>query len=188
METGLKQLDDAATHGLFSAVDAVYYQCAVQSELFHDVEAARKIMEPLAERFPGNPEYQLFLSRLEYFSGKKEESGARVLALLQSPQAQQFPGLRARAVLNLTWDAMREQRYADALELANTSEKLIDSEPLLESMRSESLLAQAEANKAVGEIETSFERFGAIPADDPKNYKHAQNRIAQIKKETGWLD
>lgn len=57
METGLKQLDDAATHGLFSAVDAVYYHSAVQAELFKDTEAARKIMEPLVERYPRNPEY-----------------------------------------------------------------------------------------------------------------------------------
>lgn len=188
METGLKQLEDAAGHGLFSAVDAIYYQAAVKAELSNDAEAARKIMEPLVGRFPGNPEFQFFLSRLEYHSGLKEESEARVAGLLKMPQAEPFPALKARAVLNMVWDAMREQRYEDALALANASEKLVDSDPLLENMRSESILAQAEANKAVGEIDAALERFKAIPASDERNHKHAQNRIAQITSETGRTD
>jgi hypothetical protein len=67
---GVAQLEDAMLHGELTGVDARFYLAKNFRSYDQEYERALKIMEPLAERYPKNPIFPLFMGNLNALLGR----------------------------------------------------------------------------------------------------------------------
>jgi tetratricopeptide (TPR) repeat protein len=73
---GVAQLEDAMLHGELTGVDARFYLAKNFRSYDREYERALKIMEPLAERYPKNPIFPLFMGNLNALLGRNERAAA----------------------------------------------------------------------------------------------------------------
>jgi len=73
---GVAQLEDAMVHGELTGVDARFYLAKNLRSYDQEYERALKIMEPLAERYPQNPIFPLFIGNLNALLARNERATA----------------------------------------------------------------------------------------------------------------
>lgn len=73
---GVQQLEDAMVHGELTGVDARFYLAKNLRSYDQEYERALKIMEPLAERYPQNPIFPLFIGNLNALLARNERAAA----------------------------------------------------------------------------------------------------------------
>jgi hypothetical protein len=73
---GVQQLEDAMEHGELTGVDARFYLAKNLRSYDQEYERALKIMEPLAERYPQNPIFPLFIGNLNALLARNERAAA----------------------------------------------------------------------------------------------------------------
>jgi hypothetical protein len=73
---GVAQLEDAMVHGELTSVDARFYLSKNLRSYDQEYERALKIMEPLAERYPQNPIFPLFIGNLNALLARNERAAA----------------------------------------------------------------------------------------------------------------
>jgi tetratricopeptide (TPR) repeat protein len=185
LNRGVRQLEEARDHGLFTAVDAAFYLSGVDFELRHQPEAARAEMAALAERFPANPFYQRLLAYYETQTGRRARGHQRYADIPDMPKARVFPAMGVRSLMWLCWDSMGTKDYAGALRAGERAAGIIAAHPPLRDLEPETLIGRAEAQKALGHYEESFALFNAISPDYPQLRQHGQDRIRDIKREIG---
>jgi hypothetical protein len=71
---GVAQMEDAMVHGELTGVDARFYLAKNLRSYDQEYERALKIMEPLAERYPQNPIFPLFIGNLNALLGRNERA------------------------------------------------------------------------------------------------------------------
>ena len=73
---GIAQMEDAMEHGELTGVDARFYLAKNLRSYDQEYERALKIMEPLAERYPQNPIFPLFIGNLNALLARNERAAA----------------------------------------------------------------------------------------------------------------
>jgi len=73
---GVAQLEDAMIHGELTGVDARFYLAKNLRSYDQEYERALKIMEPLAERYPQNPIFPLFIGNLNALLARNDRAAA----------------------------------------------------------------------------------------------------------------
>jgi hypothetical protein len=73
---GVQQLEDAMVHGELTGVDARFYLAKNLRSYDQEYERALNIMEPLAERYPQNPIFPLFIGNLNALLARNERAAA----------------------------------------------------------------------------------------------------------------
>ena len=73
---GVQQLEDAMVHGELTGVDARFYLAKNLRSYDEEYERALKIMEPLAERYPQNPIFPLFIGNLNALLARNDRAAA----------------------------------------------------------------------------------------------------------------
>jgi hypothetical protein len=83
-EEGIRQMEVGAREGLFMAVDARFILASLIRQYDLKYEQALAAVEPLAERYPGNPQFLLLAGNLNEELGRKAKAAEYFHAALAS--------------------------------------------------------------------------------------------------------
>jgi hypothetical protein len=75
-QLGIQQMEDAMVHGELTAVDARFYLSKNLRVYDQQYSRALEILEPLAERYPQNPIFPLFIGNLNALLARNERAAA----------------------------------------------------------------------------------------------------------------
>jgi tetratricopeptide (TPR) repeat protein len=99
-DEGIRQMELGAREGLFMAVDARFILASLIRQYDLKYGQALAAVEPLAERYPRNPQFLLLTGNLNAELGRKAKAAEYFHAALESPIADPACAARARDMAN----------------------------------------------------------------------------------------
>jgi hypothetical protein len=126
-ERGLRRLDEAASRGRLSRIEATYFLLQIRFHFETDYEASRELVAQLRAAYPQNPVFHVYAGRIEARFGRWNTAAAvmrEVLARHASGAPGFGPGQAEHARYVLARCAMGRGDFAGALEHLAQLERL----------------------------------------------------------------
>jgi len=182
-DKGVRLLMEAAEKGFIARHESLYYLAVVHWELKDERETARRYLDELAGRFPGNAYFVMLQGVLEMEADNRQEAARHLERAFELPSAARFPYLKAEAALRLGQLAYKDKDFERAKRWADQTAALVEARRL-EKLAPWALLLQGASRAHLGEGKAARRFLAQIePGDDRRPFEHARSVLEMLDAE-----